>query len=379
VSKSSAAKVAAAGVVAGLYVAGGVLVILIAAFSSAAGFLGSCGGPGGPAYRSAAGATNSADQMANARTITVTTATIGAPERAAVAALAAAMQESKLKNVHHGDRDSLGIFQQRANWASAAAREDVPTATKMFLTGGRRGGRGLLEVPGWKHMSINDAVQATQRSGTPDAYGKWVPRARAFANRYWPKHAPTSGDKAVLADYQPGKHSGPSTVGPGAGAIACPGKGGAPTGGPGTGQLPKGWKPPSNKQEATVVRFARAQLGKPYVYGAEGPKAFDCSGLTMKAWAAAGVVIPRTTSGQENTGTAVSSTAALKPGDLIFLPGSDGTAAQPRHVGLYIGHGALIDAPHTGTDVQIEQLSHWKSRIVRIRRPSGNTAVGSHA
>jgi cell wall-associated NlpC family hydrolase len=372
-------KVVAAGVAIELGLSAAVLVIMFSLLGGV-GFVGACQGPGGQNYRAASGKTNSADQMANARTIVITTAKIGAPKRAAVAALAAAMQESKLKNVHHGDRDSLGIFQQRANWASAAAREDVPTATKMFLTGGRRGGRGLLEVPGWKHMSINDAVQATQRSGTPDAYGKWVPRARKFANRYWPSKAPTSGATTTLASYHHGRHTGTHPVADtpaseGAGAKSCPGKGGAHTGGPGTGHLPKGWKAPSNAQERKVVAYARAQLGKPYVYGAEGPKAFDCSGLTMKAWAAAGVVIPRATSGQENTGTAVSSTAALKPGDLIFLPGSDGTAAQPRHVGLYIGHGALIDAPHTGTDVQIEQLSHWTSRIVRIRRPNANPIV----
>jgi cell wall-associated NlpC family hydrolase len=367
-------RIAVPALLVGVYAAGGVLVILIAVLGGAAGFLGSCHGPGGPAYRAPSGKTNSADQMANARTITVTTARVGAPERAAVAALAAAMQESELKNVDYGDRDSLGLFQQRSAWGSVAARENPQTATRMFLLGGHGGQRGLLEVPGWRGMSINDAIQAVQRSGRPNAYGKWVPRARTFAARYWPGKAPTSGNTAVLASYRTGAgHSSPQ-VGPGASAIACPGKGGAATGGTGTGHLPPGWRPPSNKHEAAVVAFARAQLGEPYVYGADGPDAWDCSSLTQAAWRAAGVAIPRTTQGQQSTGAGVPNIAALQPGDLIFLPGSDGSAADPGHVGLYIGHGALIDAPHEGTDVQIEQLSDWKNKIVRIRRPNANPA-----
>jgi cell wall-associated NlpC family hydrolase len=372
------AKAAAAGAAAGLLLTGGIVVILIAFFGGT-GFTGSCTGPGGPAYRAPSGKTYSGDAMDNARTITVTTARLGAPQRAAVIAVDTAMTESSLKNVDYGDRDSLGLFQQRSAWGSRAARENPKAATRMFLTGGHGGQPGLLDLPGWESMPIGAAAQAVQHSAFPGRYAARVSRARKFAQRYWPTKAPTDGNQAVLASYQ-STGGGPSTgagIAPGAGAIPCPGRGGMATGGKTTGHLPPGWKPPSNKQEATVVAFARAQLGDPYVWGANGPDAWDCSSLTQAAWRAAGVTIPRTTQGQQNTGAAVPGISAMKPGDLIFTPGSDGSASDPGHVGLYIGHGALIDAPHHGVPVQIEQVSDWASKIVAIRRPSANPGVNT--
>ena len=101
------------------------------------------------------------------------------------------------------------------------------------------------------------------------------------------------------------------------------------------------------------MAFAYAQLGCPYVYGGTGPcsDGFDCSGLTMEAWASAGVSIPRTSEEQWAELPAVS-TSALEPGDiLVFLGGA--------HVGMYVGGGYLIDAPHTGADVERVQLSGW--------------------
>jgi cell wall-associated NlpC family hydrolase len=101
---------------------------------------------------------------------------------------------------------------------------------------------------------------------------------------------------------------------------------------------------------AKAIAFARAQLGKPYVYGATGPNSYDCSGLTQAAWGSAGVSIPRTTSTQINTGTRVSA-SELQPGDLVFFYSS------VSHVGLYIGGGMMIHAPHTGTVVKIAPIT----------------------
>ncbi len=101
---------------------------------------------------------------------------------------------------------------------------------------------------------------------------------------------------------------------------------------------------------AEAIAFARAQLGKPYVWGATGPDSYDCSGLTQAAWAAAGVSLPRTTWDQIKVGTRVS-ISDLQPGDLVFY-NSDNS-----HVAMYIGDGKIIQAPHTGAVVDIEPVT----------------------
>jgi cell wall-associated NlpC family hydrolase len=99
-----------------------------------------------------------------------------------------------------------------------------------------------------------------------------------------------------------------------------------------------------------AVRTALAQIGDPYVYGAAGPDAFDCSGLTMYAWAAAGVALPHSAAMQASLGTPVS-LSDLSPGDLVFY------YSPISHVAMYIGHGDVVEAPHTGANVQIVPVS----------------------
>lgn len=101
---------------------------------------------------------------------------------------------------------------------------------------------------------------------------------------------------------------------------------------------------------AKAIEFARAQLGKPYVYGATGPNSYDCSGLTQAAWGAAGVSIPRVTYDQVDFGSRVTADQ-LQPGDLVFF------YSDVTHVGLYIGGGQMIHAPHTGTVVKIAPIT----------------------
>jgi cell wall-associated NlpC family hydrolase len=103
---------------------------------------------------------------------------------------------------------------------------------------------------------------------------------------------------------------------------------------------------------AAAVQFAYAQLGKPYQWGGSGPNSFDCSGLTMRAWGAAGVSLPHNAAAQQSSVPAVS-TSALQPGDLVFF------GRPAYHVGIYIGGGRMIHAPHTGTVVQITSLSGY--------------------
>ncbi|WP_327208227.1 NlpC/P60 family protein [[Kitasatospora] papulosa] len=104
----------------------------------------------------------------------------------------------------------------------------------------------------------------------------------------------------------------------------------------------------SSKAEK-VLAFARAQIGKPYVWGATGPSSYDCSGLTQAAWKAAGVDLPRTTWDQVKVGTRVS-TANLRPGDLVFF------YDDISHVGIYKGGGMMIHAPKPGANVREESI-----------------------
>ena len=101
-----------------------------------------------------------------------------------------------------------------------------------------------------------------------------------------------------------------------------------------------------------IIAYAEAQLGKPYQYGATGPDAFDCSGLAMMAYRAAGVYIPRTSQQQWQFGAQIPPSAA-QPGDLVFFAGSDGTPQAPGHVGIVIGNAKMIEAYATGYPIRI--------------------------
>jgi cell wall-associated NlpC family hydrolase len=112
---------------------------------------------------------------------------------------------------------------------------------------------------------------------------------------------------------------------------------------------------PSGSAESRAVSYARAQLGKPYIWGGTGPDGFDCSGLAMEAWRSAGVGIARTSQQQWATLRHIRR-SQLQPADLIFYAGSDGTVASPGHVVIYIGHGRVIQAYGNGVPVEVTPL-----------------------
>lgn len=113
-----------------------------------------------------------------------------------------------------------------------------------------------------------------------------------------------------------------------------------------------------------ALAFARAQIGKPYVWGATGPESYDCSGLTQAAWKAAGVTIPRTTYDQVTAGTTVPVSQA-QPGDLVFF------YDDVTHVGIYVGNGMMIHAPKPGTYVREESIFYdGESSIHSVVRPA---------
>ncbi|TDD61321.1 hydrolase [Actinomadura darangshiensis] len=121
---------------------------------------------------------------------------------------------------------------------------------------------------------------------------------------------------------------------------------------------------------AKVIAYARAQIGKPYVYGAEGPDTFDCSGLTMRAYQAAGITIPRTSQTQYHLGRHIPQ-GTEQPGDLVFFAGTEGTAANPGHVGLVIGAERMIEARCT-TCGPINTASYHGRNPVGFTRPTAH-------
>jgi cell wall-associated NlpC family hydrolase len=217
-----------------------------------------------------------------------------------IIAEAAAMQESHLINLGHGPQGSLGLFQQRpaAGWGTRAQILRPAYAASQFYT-------HLLAVHGWQQMPLTQAAQAVQHSGHPHAYAKWQKQA-------------TQVIAHLTAQCQ-----NTSTTAP-------------------------------NMRVAAAIAYARHQLGCPYLWGGTGPcsPGFDCSGLVMKAYQAAGISIPRTSQQQWTFGPRVPASQA-EPGDLVFFVGSDGTPTAPGHVGLVIGGGKMIEAYATGFPVRI--------------------------
>ena len=113
---------------------------------------------------------------------------------------------------------------------------------------------------------------------------------------------------------------------------------------------------------SVAVAYARAQVGKPYVFGAAGPSAYDCSGLTMMAWAQAGVSLPHSASLQY-AGTA--RVTSLQPGDLVFF------YSDISHVGIYVGGGIFVHAANPTDGIVAESLysSYWQSVFMGAGRP----------
>jgi cell wall-associated NlpC family hydrolase len=322
---------------------------------------GGCGGDGGPGggSRQLNNRRWDAEQMTNAQTITAVTMSRRLPQRAAVIALAAAAVESNLHNVTYGDRDSLGLFQERPSqgWGSPEQVLNPAYATNTFLD-------HLMAVPDWSTLPPGAAEQAVERSAYPDRYAPAEGPATTLMHQFW-----TGPDNRLP--------SSNSTSGPVA-LLGCTDQGGSNLAtSPAT--LPPDYGLPTDPLEVAAVSYALAQVGKPYVWGAKGPGAFDCSGLMQAAWAHAGVPISAGTTSQVHDGTPVTGVDQAQPGDLLFIPGSLGTPANPQHVGMDIGDGLVVDAYDEHHGVIVEKIASWIPKIVAIRHIAGGAAPGRGA
>ncbi|MGY4968351.1 C40 family peptidase [Streptomyces nigrescens] len=301
------------------------------------------------------------EQIPIAKTVIATGIALHVPARGQIVALATAMQESRLRNLSYGDRDSLGVFQQRPSvhsWGTAEQIRDPVHASTAFY-------KALLSVRGWQQLTVAQAAQKVQQSAFPDAYAKWEPLARALHKAI----TPTLPDAGKTAGGKPDTNSPAGT-----GGCSSDGADGTQFGPIPAGSVPKGYKVPKDapKKVQTAIRWAMGQLGTPYQWGGSCTKPHgkdpmgrcDCSSLMQMAYKAAGITLSRTTYTQVNEGKAAS-VKALKAGDLLFTRGS---AHHPEHVGMYIGAGLVLNAPKTGSLVRVEPFQTWRAQVLAARR-----------
>lgn len=131
----------------------------------------------------------------------------------------------------------------------------------------------------------------------------------------------------------------------------------------------------SNHVVAGAIGYAQQQIGKPYVWGGTGPGGFDCSGLVMMAYRAAGINIPRTSQAQWAWGPKIEP-GHEQPGDLVFFVGADGTPTSPGHVGMVLGKGMMIEAEETGVPIHIVSYTHRGA--IGFTRPWAHAGVVVH-
>ena len=264
------------------------------------------------------------EQRGNAATIIGVARDMGAPPRAWLVALATAMQESTLRNINYGDRDSLGLFQQRPSqgWGSPSQVTDPVYSTRIFLD-------RLLAIPGWESLPVTVAAQTVQRSAFPNAYAKWEGLAASLVA--------TLADVAAL----PARCTQQTAV------------------------LPAG-------AAGAAITFALKEVGKPYVWGATGPSTYDCSGLMLRAFQAAGIELPRVSRDQFKAGGHVPVRQA-QPGDLLFYANDPKDPSTIHHVMLYMGNDQMVEAPYTGASVRVQPVSWNYRELVPLATRPGTT------
>lgn len=140
-------------------------------------------------------------------------------------------------------------------------------------------------------------------------------------------------------------------------------------GGSSGGAVPPTSTPGATAKAASAIAWARTQLGKPYVFGATGPNAYDCSGFTQAAWRHAGVEIGRDTYAQNRQNRHVS-LSTIQPGDLVLWYFSSSGQAAPNHVTMYTGGGKMIEASGHGRGVITSNLSGRGGTIISVVRPA---------
>lgn len=290
-------------------------------------------------------ATFSAEQRSIAATAIKVGRQQGIPERGWVVALAAGMQESRLRNLSYGHSSSVGVWQLIDTHGTVEQRRDVAWSARWFY-------RQLKAVPNWQGLSINDAAQAVERSGHPTLYAQWEDEARQLVSDLGDLDAtqpdepgvPESGEapevQCVAPDGSPENPDGTVTM------VGVDGM--AKVKDPSSGityNIPM----PKDAARQKAMRFAFAQLGEPYVFASQGPDSWDCSSVTSAAWRATG---HRITPQTESMVREIPHVSKAQPGDLLYHFG---------HVQMFLGDiggkEIILEAPRTGLKVRI--VEQW--------------------
>ncbi|HEV7451507.1 MAG TPA: C40 family peptidase [Pseudonocardiaceae bacterium] len=220
----------------------------------------------------------------------------GLPPRAWQIAIQAGMTESRLHNLHYGDRDSLGIFQMRPSmgWGSAAQVTDPVYQINKFYD-------VLLTVPDWETQRPGETAQYVERSAFPARYHQWEPLAVNVIDV-------VGGNVTEFV------------------RASC------------TTPLPA-----PSEIAGRAMQYALGEVGKPYVWGATGPNSYDCSGLMLRAYQSAGVTLPRVARQQYWAGAQLPVRQA-QPGDLLFWAYDTSNPDSIHHVAMYLGDGRMVEA-----------------------------------
>lgn len=335
----------------------------------------------------------SSEQLANARIIAQVGRSVGASQRDILIGLMAAMQESGLRNLSGGDRDSVGLFQQRTPWGSMSQRMDPAESARMFFMGGHGAGQnGLLSFQNRDTYSLSQAAQKVQVSAYPDAYGKHEGEAKDILASLGEGNSsdltgtedvgtPTqfgadqvvqqNGDLNLFA----GVKTPDSTAATGAAGAETPSMPGieagdqapslseglfddmdttTPSGGSTFEDLfPKQGSVGGSRER--VAQLSRQLLGTPYVWGGTDPeKGLDCSGFVQYVLKQVGVNLPRISAAQATSGQR-EDVSKLQVGDLVGWNNSSRNNGAD-HIAIYLGNGQIIEAPRPGLGVRIRTL-----------------------
>jgi cell wall-associated NlpC family hydrolase len=259
--------------------------------------------------------------------------------------------------------ESRFATQQRVVGEIAAQREtlvrDLAAArhTTVRLERARQAGLEQARVEAARREAQRRAAEAARKAEKARA----AAAARAAEDaRQAQAEVARRADEQKAADEKKAAEGG-GGGGNGGGGGSGGGGGGTPTPPP----EPAGSSSGTASGAEAAIAYARAQLGKPYEWAADGPSTFDCSGLTMRAWQAAGVYLPHYSVAQYQQGEKVG-LGELRRGDLVFFASSSDYRSI-YHVGLYIGDGQMIEAPYTGENVRISSI--WRSSLFGAARP----------
>jgi peptidoglycan DL-endopeptidase CwlO len=255
---------------------------------------------------------------------------------------------STLAGVASDQADSARMKAQalaaRAKQARDAAVAAAATADQASQQIAARRSRLVRRLAALQHISVSLARQ--RQAGIEEAAREAAQRAAERRARREAARKAQQQAQQQAQQAQPSQSPSSPTSNPPSGPA-----------GPADPPTPTGDPPAPASGVSHAIAFARDQIGDPYRWGAAGPDAWDCSGLTMGAWRAGGISLPHYSVAQYTQSTAVSS-SQLRPGDLVFW-GSSNSPSSIYHVALYIGNGMIIQAPRTGEDVEEVSMYYW--------------------